>query len=85
MVRNGTFASEIRQNPIGKSSRSNPVTYLKAFDEISKLYAAQPLAKQMDFSPAYFSFNVEGGRCEEFSAIGKGATENFAPSTNFDP
>ncbi|MDD2314804.1 MAG: excinuclease ABC subunit UvrA [Proteiniphilum sp.] len=60
----------VDQNPIGKSSRSNPVTYLKAFDEIRKLYAAQPLAKQMDFSPAYFSFNVEGGRCEECKGEG---------------
>lgn len=60
----------VDQNPIGKSSRSNPVTYLKAFDEIRKLYAAQPLAKQMDFSPAYFSFNVEGGRCEECKGDG---------------
>ena len=50
----------VDQNPIGKSSRSNPVTYLKAFDEIRKLYATQPLAKQLNFSPAYFSFNVEG-------------------------
>lgn len=60
----------VDQNPIGKSSRSNPVTYLKAFDEIRKLFAAQPLAKQMDFSPAYFSFNVEGGRCEECKGDG---------------
>lgn len=60
----------VDQNPIGKSSRSNPVTYLKAFDEIRKLFAAQPLAKQMDFTPAYFSFNVEGGRCEECKGEG---------------
>ena len=60
----------VDQNAIGKSSRSNPVTYLKAFDEIRKLFAAQPLAKQMDFSPAYFSFNVEGGRCEECKGEG---------------
>jgi excinuclease ABC, A subunit len=60
----------VDQNPIGKSSRSNPVTYLKAFDEIRKLFAAQPLAKQMGFSPAYFSFNVEGGRCEECKGEG---------------
>ncbi|HCM19825.1 MAG TPA: hypothetical protein DIC46_03430, partial [Porphyromonadaceae bacterium] len=58
------------QNPIGKSSRSNPVTYLKVYDEIRKLYAAQPLAKQMGFKPAYFSFNVEGGRCEECKGEG---------------
>jgi len=60
----------VDQNPIGKSSRSNPVTYLKAFDEIRKLFAAQPLAKQMGFTPAYFSFNVEGGRCEECKGEG---------------
>jgi len=60
----------VDQNPIGKSSRSNPVTYLKAYDEIRKLFAAQPLSKQMNFSPAYFSFNVEGGRCEECKGEG---------------
>ncbi|MGI6522267.1 MAG: excinuclease ABC subunit UvrA, partial [Fermentimonas sp.] len=60
----------VDQNPIGKSSRSNPVTYLKAFDEIRKLFAAQPLAKQMGFTPAYFSFNVEGGRCDECKGEG---------------
>lgn len=60
----------VDQNPLGKSSRSNPVTYLKAFDEIRKLFASQPLAKQMDFTPAYFSFNVEGGRCEECKGEG---------------
>ena len=60
----------VDQNPIGKSSRSNPATYLKAFDEIRKLYAEQQSAKQMGFSPAYFSFNVEGGRCEECKGDG---------------
>lgn len=60
----------VDQNPIGKSSRSNPVTYVKAYDEIRKLYADQPLAKQMGFSAAYFSFNVEGGRCEECKGDG---------------
>lgn len=60
----------VNQNPIGKSSRSNPATYLKAFDEIRKLFAAQPLAKQLGFTPAYFSFNVEGGRCEECKGEG---------------
>ncbi len=54
----------IDQKPIGKSSRSNPATYLKAYDEIRRLFADQPLAKQMNFSPAHFSFNVDGGRCE---------------------
>lgn len=61
----------VDQNPIGKSSRSNPVTYIKAYDEIRKLFSEQPLAKQMKFTPAYFSFNVEGGRCEECAGEGK--------------
>ena len=60
----------IDQNPIGKSSRSNPVTYLKAYDEIRKLYAEQPLAKQMGYTAGYFSFNSEGGRCEECKGEG---------------
>ena len=60
----------VDQNPIGRSSRSNPVTYVKAYDEIRKLMAAQPLAKQMDFTPAYFSFNADGGRCEECKGDG---------------
>lgn len=60
----------IDQNPIGKSSRSNPVTYLKAYDEIRKLYADQPLAKQMGYTAGYFSFNSEGGRCEECKGEG---------------
>lgn len=61
----------VDQNPIGKSSRSNPVTYIKAYDEIRKLFAEQQLAKQMRFTPAYFSFNVDGGRCEECAGEGK--------------
>jgi len=60
----------VDQNPLGKSSRSNPVTYLKAYDEIRKLYADRPLSKQLNFTPAYFSFNVEGGRCEECKGDG---------------
>ena len=60
----------VDQNPIGKSSRSNPVTYLKAFDEIRKLMAEQPLSKQMGFTPAHFSFNVDGGRCPECKGEG---------------
>lgn len=60
----------VDQNPIGKSSRSNPVTYIKAYDEIRKLFAEQQLAKQMHFTPAFFSFNVEGGRCEECAGEG---------------
>ncbi len=55
----------VDQNPIGKSTRSNAATYLKAYDEIRALFADQQGAKQMGFSPAYFSFNAEGGRCEE--------------------
>lgn len=54
----------IDQNPIGKSSRSNPITYVKAFDDIRELYANQPLAKMRSYKPGFFSFNVEGGRCE---------------------
>ncbi len=60
----------VDQNPIGRSSRSNPVTYLKAYDEIRKLFADQPLAKQMGYTAGYFSFNSEGGRCEECKGEG---------------
>ena len=60
----------IDQNPIGKSTRSNPATYLKAYDAIRQLYAEQPLAKQMGFTAQYFSFNAEGGRCEECKGTG---------------
>ncbi len=60
----------VDQNPIGKSSRSNPVTYVKAYDEIRKLFAEQPLSKQMGYSASYFSFNTEGGRCEECKGEG---------------
>jgi len=65
-----TAVELIDQNPIGKSSRSNPVTYLKAFDEIRKLFADQQAAVQSGFKPAHFSFNVEGGRCEECQGEG---------------
>ena len=61
----------VDQNSIGKSSRSNPVTYIGAYDEIRKLYGEQPLAKQMGYSAAYFSFNKEGGRCEECKGEGR--------------
>ncbi len=54
----------VSQSPIGKSSRSNPVTYIKAYDEIRRLFADQPLAKQLGYTAAYFSFNQDGGRCE---------------------
>ena len=60
----------VDQNPIGKSSRSNPATYLKAYDEIRKLFAEQQMAKQMGFTPAFFSFNIEGGRCDECKGEG---------------
>ncbi|MBQ8307169.1 MAG: excinuclease ABC subunit UvrA, partial [Alistipes sp.] len=60
----------VDQNPIGKSSRSNPVTYLKAYDEIRKLFAEQPYARHSGISPAHFSFNVAGGRCEECQGEG---------------
>jgi excinuclease ABC subunit A len=60
----------VDQNPIGKSSRSNPVTYLKAYDEIRKLYSNQQYAKYNGYKPSHFSFNVEGGRCEECQGEG---------------
>ncbi len=60
----------VDQNPIGKSTRSNPATYLKAYDAIRQLYAEQPLAKQLGFTAQYFSFNAEGGRCEECKGAG---------------
>ena len=60
----------VDQNPIGTSSRSNPATYLKAFDEIRKLYADQQLAKQLGLTPGHFSFNTDGGRCEECKGEG---------------
>ncbi len=60
----------IDQNPIGKSSRSNPVTYLKAYDEIRKLYSEQQAAKVQGLKPSHFSFNVDGGRCDECQGEG---------------
>lgn len=60
----------IDQNPIGKSTRSNPVTYVKAFDEIRQLFADQQLSRQMGFTAKHFSFNAEGGRCEECKGTG---------------
>jgi excinuclease ABC subunit A len=60
----------VDQNPIGKSSRSNPVTYLKAYDEIRKLFSEQQSAKLQGLSPSHFSFNVDGGRCEECQGEG---------------
>jgi excinuclease ABC subunit A len=61
----------VDQNPIGKSTRSNPVTYIKAYDEIRKLFASQQLAKYNGFTPSHFSFNIEGGRCEECQGEGE--------------
>ena len=61
LIKNVEF---IDQNPIGKSSRSNPITYVKAFDDVRELFARQPLAKLRGYKPGFFSFNVEGGRCE---------------------
>jgi len=61
----------VDQHPIGKSSRSNPVTYLKIYDDIRKIFARQPEAKRQRYTPAYFSFNVEGGRCEECQGEGE--------------
>ncbi|MCR5114936.1 MAG: excinuclease ABC subunit UvrA [Bacteroidales bacterium] len=60
----------VDQNPIGRSSRSNPALYIKAYDDIRELYAAQPLSKQRNYKPGYFSFNSPGGRCEECEGEG---------------
>ncbi len=60
----------VDQNPIGKSSRSNPATYVKAYDAIRELFADQPLSQQMGFTPQYFSFNADGGRCDECKGAG---------------
>lgn len=61
----------VNQNPIGKSSRSNPVTYIKAYDEIRNLFSNLPLSKNRGYKPAYFSFNVDGGRCETCKGEGE--------------
>jgi excinuclease ABC subunit A len=65
----------IDQNPIGKSSRSNPVTYIKAYDEIRDLYSRQPLSKIRGFQPKHFSFNVDGGRCDACKGEGEQTIE----------
>lgn len=65
-----THVEFVDQNPIGKSTRSNPATYIKAYDMIRQLFAEQPLAVQEGFTPQYFSFNAEGGRCEECKGAG---------------
>lgn len=66
-----TAIEMIDQNPIGKSSRSNPVTYIKAYDEIRDLFARQPLSKMRGFQPKHFSFNVDGGRCDACKGEGE--------------
>lgn len=65
----------VDQNPIGKSSRSNPVTYIKAYDEIRNLFASQPLSKMRGFLPKHFSFNVDGGRCDTCKGEGEQVVE----------
>lgn len=65
----------IDQNPIGKSSRSNPVTYIKAYDEIRDLFSKQPLSKMRGFQPKHFSFNVDGGRCDACKGEGEQTVE----------
>src|SRR6185503_5616041 len=65
----------VDQNPIGKSSRSNPVTYIKAYDEIRELFANQPLSKIRGFQPKHFSFNVDGGRCDACKGEGEQIVE----------
>ncbi len=70
-IKNIDSVEFVNQNPIGKSSRSNPVTYLKAFDDIRKLFAMQQQSKINGFKPAHFSFNVDGGRCDECKGEGE--------------
>ncbi len=65
----------VDQNPIGKSSRSNPVTYIKAYDDIRELYSRQPLSKVRGFQPKHFSFNVDGGRCDTCKGEGEQIVE----------
>ncbi|WP_212000124.1 excinuclease ABC subunit UvrA [Chitinophaga sp. HK235] len=65
----------VDQNPIGKSSRSNPVTYIKAYDEIRDLFSKQPLSKMRGFQPKHFSFNVDGGRCDACKGEGEVVVE----------
>lgn len=74
-VKDITQIELIDQNPIGKSSRSNPITYIKAYDEIRDLYAEQPLSKMRGFQPKHFSFNVDGGRCDTCKGEGEQLVE----------
>ncbi len=69
-VRRIAAVEMVDQNPIGRSSRSNPATYMKVFDEVRALYAKQPLAKTRGYKAGFFSFNVEGGRCENCQGEG---------------
>ena len=70
-LRSITQLELVDQDPIGKSSRSNPVTYVKAYDEIRELYARQPLSKMRGYKAGFFSFNVDGGRCETCKGEGE--------------
>ena len=70
-----TQVEMVDQNPIGKSSRSNPVTYIKAWDHVRDLFAAQPLSKMRGFQPKHFSFNVDGGRCDACKGEGERIVE----------
>lgn len=74
-VENFSQVELVDQNPIGKSSRSNPVTYIKAYDEIRDLFAKQPLSKMRGFQPKHFSFNVDGGRCDTCKGEGEQVVE----------
>ena len=75
----------VDQNPIGRLSRSNPATYLKAFDDIRQLYASQPLAKLRNYKPGYFSFNVPGGRCDQCDGEGEIKVEmQFMPDIHLN-
>ena len=65
----------VDQNPIGKSSRSNPVTYVKAWDEVRELFSKQPLSKIRGYQPKHFSFNVDGGRCDTCKGEGEQVVE----------
>ena len=70
-LKNIAHIEHVDQNPIGKSSRSNPVTYIKAYDEIRKLYAKQPISKMRGFAEKHFSFNTDGGRCDTCKGEGE--------------
>jgi excinuclease ABC subunit A len=74
-TQNLTKLEFIDQNPIGKSSRSNPATYIKVYDDIRKLFASQPLAETRKYKTGFFSFNVDGGRCEQCKGEGETTVE----------